>query len=65
MSQLNAHDLKNRATDLRTRLDSLRANGTVTSENLNDIDREAAKLAKDLQELSAWLTRQEEAAKQR
>jgi hypothetical protein len=65
MSELNAHDLKNRATDLRTRLDSLRATGTVSAESLNDVDREAAKLAKDLQELSDWLTRQEEATKHR
>lgn len=65
MSQLNAADLKTRATDLRSRLDNLSASGTVTHETLNAIDLEAAKLAKDLQELSAWLSRQEEAAKHR
>jgi ABC-type phosphate transport system auxiliary subunit len=62
MSQLNAIDLKNRATQLKTKLDSLSASGTVTHETLNEVDRQAAKLAKDLQELSDWLTRKEEAA---
>ena len=63
MSELKATDLKNRATDLKNRLDTLSASGKVSHESLNDIDREAAKLARDLQELSDWLTRQEQAAK--
>jgi ABC-type phosphate transport system auxiliary subunit len=59
MSQLNASDLKNRATDLKERLDALSAAGQITDKVLNEFDAEASRLAKDLQELSDWLTRNE------
>ena len=63
MSTLNASELKDRATALKTQLDSLSASGTLTHDKLNEIDNQAARLAKDLEELSAWLSRKEEAAK--
>ena len=62
MQSLSATDLNARAKSLSARLNSLRESGKISHETLNEFDAEAKKLAKDLREFSAWLTRQEAAS---